>query len=205
MFRELLNDKIGNVLVYFSENIPNLCLTKAIKLLFLLDETSMKETGVPVTWLDYKAWKFGPVPPVLHDELRHDKVEIYKEKEISLKSFIEKQEKENPKDNEKISIYLKAKVPFNDDDFSRYELDLMANIVKKYGHKTVQQLVDLLHKDGSLWAKVVDANDLNQLFDNNIGKSEESISLTEYIKGDEYKLAAYSSAYHSLNFQNKLN
>ena len=53
-------EKIGHCLIYFSKKQP-ISLTKALKLLFLLDETSVKETGVPITWLDYYAWERGPV------------------------------------------------------------------------------------------------------------------------------------------------
>jgi len=59
MFRAQLNSKIGNLLNYLSTRIPNLNMTKALKLLYLIDETSYMRTGVPVTWLDYKVWEMG--------------------------------------------------------------------------------------------------------------------------------------------------
>ena len=37
--------------------------TQLIKLLYLIDETAIKANGIPITWLDYKAWQFGPVAP----------------------------------------------------------------------------------------------------------------------------------------------
>ena len=41
MFRKVLNDKIGNLLVYLAQNISDLSMTKALKLLYIIDETSM--------------------------------------------------------------------------------------------------------------------------------------------------------------------
>ena len=72
MFRKVLNDKIGNLLVYLAQNISDLSMTKALKLLYIIDETSMKESGVPVTWLEYKVWEKGPVAQEIYDEIRDD-------------------------------------------------------------------------------------------------------------------------------------
>lgn len=58
----LAQEKAFNALVYFAERIKLLYLTKAIKLLYLADEKAIKETGVPITWLNYKAWKYGTIP-----------------------------------------------------------------------------------------------------------------------------------------------
>ena len=53
----LAQDKAFNALVYFAERIKPLYLTKAINLLYLADELAIKQSGVPVTWLNYKVWK----------------------------------------------------------------------------------------------------------------------------------------------------
>ena len=52
-------DKIGNLMVYLSERISPIYHTQLIKLLYLIDEEAVKDDGVPVTWLDYKAWQYG--------------------------------------------------------------------------------------------------------------------------------------------------
>ena len=78
MFRNQLNNKIGNLLSYLSTQIPNLSMTKALKLLYLIDETSYMQTGVSVTWLDYKVWEMGPVAEELYNELRYDQSHLQK-------------------------------------------------------------------------------------------------------------------------------
>ena len=50
-------------MVYLSERISPIYHTQLIKLLYLIDEEAVKDDGVPVTWLDYKAWQYGPVAP----------------------------------------------------------------------------------------------------------------------------------------------
>ena len=56
-------EKIGNLLLLLSSEIKPLYHTKQLKLLFLIDKAAVEETSVPVTWLDYQAWKSGPVSP----------------------------------------------------------------------------------------------------------------------------------------------
>lgn len=97
MFRNLVNDKIGNLLNYMSNKIPNLTMTKALKLLYLIDDTAYKRTGVSVTWLDYKVWKMGPVAEELYNELRYDQKLVQDGRPLNLESFILTTKAETPK------------------------------------------------------------------------------------------------------------
>src|SRR5690554_525756 len=54
-------DKVGNALIYLSQKIKPLSKTKALKLIYILDELSIKKSGIPFFNLKYKVWKFGPV------------------------------------------------------------------------------------------------------------------------------------------------
>jgi uncharacterized phage-associated protein len=96
MFRRINNDKIGNVLNYFASQIDYLSMTKTLKLLYILDETSIKETGTPVTWLDYKVWENGPVAIDVYNEIKHQEVFCYQGKELSLLHAIKLKKKLTP-------------------------------------------------------------------------------------------------------------
>ena len=63
----LNKEKIGNLLIYIASNIKPLYHTQLLKLIYLIDEEAVKEDGVPITWLDYKVWKFGPVAQEAYD------------------------------------------------------------------------------------------------------------------------------------------
>ena len=99
MYRELLNHKIGNILLYFANEINPLYLTKAIKLLYILDETSVKEIGAPVTWLDYKVWKLGPVPESIYEDINSFKSDNCSCSQIF--KYINVEKTINPYDEEK--------------------------------------------------------------------------------------------------------
>ncbi|OQX99142.1 MAG: hypothetical protein B6I24_03420 [Bacteroidetes bacterium 4572_128] len=53
--------KIINTIIYFSSKIKNLYKTKLLKLIYLLDEISVKETACKFSNLEYHVWKYLPV------------------------------------------------------------------------------------------------------------------------------------------------
>src|SRR5690554_1034689 len=54
-------EKVGNASIYLANKISFLSKTKLLKLLYILDELSIKRSGIPFANLKYKVWKFGPV------------------------------------------------------------------------------------------------------------------------------------------------
>ena len=89
MYRTILNDKIGNLLSYLTLKNSSLSLTKALKLLYLIDEISVLESGSPITFLDYKVWENGPVAHELYDELKYGRKIVQGTIEYSLDEFID--------------------------------------------------------------------------------------------------------------------
>ena len=58
-----------NAIIYFAANTKFCGKTKLMKLLYFLDFKHFKETGKSVTGMPYHAWKMGPVPVPVFDEL----------------------------------------------------------------------------------------------------------------------------------------
>ena len=65
-------NKIGNTIVYLAQNIPQLSKTKLLKLLYLLDEVSIKEFAIPFLNLEYYVWQAGPVATEIFGEISQD-------------------------------------------------------------------------------------------------------------------------------------
>jgi hypothetical protein len=61
--------KMIHAIIYFAQNTRHCGKTKLHKLLYLLDFEHFQKTGRSVTGLDYFAWKMGPVPVALQNEL----------------------------------------------------------------------------------------------------------------------------------------
>jgi uncharacterized phage-associated protein len=197
-------EKVVNTIVYLLQNLGGtIYLTKLIKLLYILDECSVKETGVPFTWLEYKAWRKGPVPVELYDLLRN---KIGTKAVLDLFSeFLIIDKKDNPLQTDKDAYLISSKHSFNDDEFCEYEINLMDRIIQRYGSKNSNELIEILHSIDSLWYKTVEKHQLDFQFNLMQNRSDFTISFTELIKEDLYLQQAYQSAYQSIKFENELN
>lgn len=203
MFRRINNDKIGNVLNYFASQIDYLSMTKTLKLLYILDETSIKETGTPVTWLDYKVWENGPVAIDVYNEIKHQEVFCYQGKELSLLQAIQLEKKFNSDRNSE-EVFLKPNGNFDESLFNRYELKLLATIVFKYGNWNAAQLIHFLHEEGSLWHKMVSEHNLKDHF-KKIGKiTNHSIEFSDLLENNPILQMAAKSSFEALSFQESI-
>jgi uncharacterized phage-associated protein len=177
-------------------------MTKALKLLYLIDETSYTRTGVPVTWLDYKVWKMGPVAEELYNELRHDQSMVQNGEPINLDPFIYTEKTTTAKGTVNITIHPNG--GYNLDDFSKFERELIDNIVDRFGSYSSNQLINLLHEENTLWSKKVSDNNLKLNFEVYGMKSNHTIDFSELIKEDPMMQLAAQSAFDSLQLQEEL-
>lgn len=160
-------------------------LTKLLKLLYIIDETAVKDTGVPVTGLDYRVWKMGPVPYEVYKDLMHDNSE-------KLSIFAEAYKK-----GEGEWALIKSVNRFDDSEFSDYEMNLIDRIINEYGHYQPDALVKLLHEQGSLWKKVVDEQHLEKRFERE-NTSQHKIDLSQLVVNEPAKLRMFKNARESL-------
>lgn len=201
MYRSINNEKIGNILNYLAANMEYLSMTKALKLLYIIDETAIKETGSPITWLDYKVWEMGPVAVDIYNEIKRNETICYQGKELTVSDYIELSfvEKEN-----RTEIYLKPKSTFNDKIFNRYELNLLYVTVFKFGNWNAQDLINYLHEENSLWHKAVQDHKLEKFFATGQKTTNYSIEFTELIQDDPILSLANKAAREALEFQQRL-
>lgn len=129
-------EKIGNTVIYLSTRVGELARTKLLKLLFLIEEKSIKESGKPFFGLDFKVWQFGPVVEPVYNEITNDKVQIF-----------EAYFKKNRFDE------FEAVKPFDDDEFSLNDIKLLDEMVAFAKHKIAKDFVRITHAPGSLWTK----------------------------------------------------
>ena len=181
-------EKIGNLMVYILKHQGIVFHTQLIKLLYLIDETAIKDDGIPVTWLDYKAWQFGPVAPETY---------YIKYRQSVFDSFVSLYEN-NIGENK---LLLFPKVDFDDSEFSDYEMDIIDDVLKEYGTKSPSQLVNVTHEPGSLW----DQTRLQYGIDfTKTKKTDISLDFTKLIKDDNLKLMKYREAEENMCFSKEL-
>jgi uncharacterized phage-associated protein len=195
--------KIGSALNLMSQKLGPTYLTKALKLLYILDETSVKETGVPVTWLEYKVWKMGPVPFQLYSRLKNNiSLDFLPPNELD--NFIQVIDVPNPVQPGGISKEIRPVGEFVDDVFSDYEVELLEAVIKDYGHLTATELINKLHEEGTLWHKIVKDESLDREFALQSNTSNHTIPFTDLIGDDPLKELAYRSAYEANQFYSEL-
>lgn len=179
--------KIGNLMLWLSQAIPSLYLTKLLKLLYLVDENAVKQMGAPVTWLTYKAWQFGPVPTAVYNDISFGDTKLFGD-------FIKaiREDLRFPDTYQSKGYRIEPNRALDKSVFSLKEADIIQDVVNHYGNKSTSELIELLHKEHSLWDRVYQEKKLEEQFKYaEYNTSPFEIDLTELIKGDEEKLSRY--------------
>ena len=145
--------------------------------------------------MDYKAWKFGPVAEDIFNNVEHIE-------NSTLNSFIVVEKGVSVFLEENDTKIIKPKKIFDNGKFNNYEMKLMDKVIKKYGKFSGKKLVNLLHKEGSLWDKAVKELELSFKLHN--GKSNHILELSNLLKDDEPKQFTYQIAFEALQFQQDL-
>ncbi len=186
-------DKLGNTLIYLSNEIPNLTKTKALKLVYLLDEISIKKNGIPFLNLQYEVLQYGPVSQDLFSELN-----TYPQ---LLKDYIKL---ENRLEGQNIVTYLKPKKKYKNDEFTDDDLVVLEFIIKKYGKSSAKKLVDLVHRENSPWYIIAKSKNLLDSFENGtLPTTNYIIDFTSLL--DEKKLNTYNSYLEIKNIERSFN
>jgi len=169
MYSKETIEKLGNSMIYIAERVPELSKTKLLKLIYLLEETSVKKNNLPFFGIPFEVWQAGPVAKDIFIDLDYNPLIFAKFITVS-------------KNND--ATYIFAKSNFDDDEFSDNDIGIMDYVIEKYGSKTATQLVQLLHRKGSAWYKEAKENGLIDAFNNKItNSSNKEIDFTYYLTG----------------------
>lgn len=170
-------DKVGNSIVYLSNKIGDLSKTKALKLIYILDELSIKKSGIPFFNLKYKVWKFGPVSEEIFIDLSSDTT--------LLKKYIERTFDDD-------STLIKPIVAFNDDEFSDNDIELLDFVIKEFGNKSAKDLVYYTHRKNSPWYNTAKDNSVLELLEREeINNTELLIDMGALVNHDVCKKSVY--------------
>jgi len=134
-------EKLINAIIYFATNTRCCGKTKLLKLLFFLDFKHFKQTGKSVSGLDYFAWKMGPVPKKLFEELSG-----------KLKPDMKKAIHDLPAEEfQKIS----PKIKFNNEYFSKREMQLLEEIAFIFKDAKADAMVESTHLKNEPWDRTL--------------------------------------------------
>jgi uncharacterized phage-associated protein len=101
-----------------------------------------RETGRPVTGLDYFAWDFGPVPVTLFDEINNPPSDLKESIFIPAKS-------------DKSFVELKPKKKFDDKYFTKRELRILENVAFIFKDAKAEDIIEASHLQKHPWDKTI--------------------------------------------------
>jgi len=184
-------NKLGNGLIYLIEKMGFLPKTSLLKLVYILDEYSVKKRGFPMFNLQYEIWKYGPVCQDLYIEF-NDGASL-------LKDYIKSEFVDN-------AILVTPISTFNDDEFSDSDIAIFDEIVTTFSDKNTTYLVDYTHQKNSLWHITAQKYGvLEALLNEEINATDFKIDFADLVAHDENKLAFYNDHLEFLNFTASLN
>lgn len=183
-------DKLGNALIFICQNLESASKTHLLKLIFIIEEISIKKFGIPFFDLKFEVWKLGPVSPELY-------VELTDEPNL-LADYIQK-------DNARDNVRFIPKKDFSDDEFNDDEIKLLNQIVERFKYCTTKELINFTHRKDTPWYNTALKNGvLDQLENNEINTTDIEINLAELIENKKDKLNLYNHHKKFLQFSKDL-
>ncbi len=171
-------EKLGNGIIYLAERIKPLYKTKLLKLLYLLDEGSVKRAGIPMFALDYRAWRMGPVAKEVFVDLSSD-VTV-------LKDYIRVVRDDR-------GGRIEAVRPFSDDEFSDRDMELLENMTGVNERASSTELIDVTHDRNSLWYQLAVEKGILEQFESGAQKSSDFVlDMSKLVAADPVKSRIYA-------------
>ena len=173
--------KLGNALIFFCEQLypaTEVSKTHLLKLVFILEEMSVKKFGIPFFNLRFEVWKLGPVSQDLFVELT-DKPDL-------LAEYIERESLGDER------YVIRPLQPFSDDEFSDSEMLLMQEVAERFKYCTARELINFTHRKESPWYITAQRHGLlESLESGRINTTNIEIDLSELIQDDREKMLRY--------------
>ena len=151
-FSEPSRQKLGNTVLYIAQHAKYPYKTEILKLLYLMEELSVRQYNTPFLGIPFSVWRLGPVSVDVFEELSDGPV--------ILGDFITLQF-----NGQGVRVTPVADREFNDDEFSDNDITVMEKVMKKYGDMDSEALIALTHKEGSLWYETAKEHGLLQDFE----------------------------------------
>lgn len=136
-------EKLINTILYFSENTDYCGKIKLFKLLYFLDFEHYKVTGRSITGMNYFAWKMGPVPVELYEEIESPEPDM-----AAILQF------ESIPTQFKPMLRVVAKKTFDKSHFSKREITLMQKLAAEYQATKAEDMIEATHLENMPWDKI---------------------------------------------------
>jgi uncharacterized phage-associated protein len=137
-------EKLINLIIFISLKTRNCGKIKLFKLLYFIDFEHFKITGRSITGLSYAAWKMGPVPTALFDEINSPEPDMARALEFS----------ETTTYKGYAMLTIKPVNDFDSSNFTKRELQLMQRLTEQYCSTIADEMIEATHLEDSPWDRV---------------------------------------------------
>ena len=135
-------DKIVELLLYLAHRRPNADKYQAVKFFYLADREHLNRYGRPITFDNYYAMSYGPVSSTALDLLNHNPSAF---RRIGIDRLPFETEIGKTKSGHETTFIRKPRRDVNFDHFSKSDLAVFDEIVKKYGDASFDELYNITH------------------------------------------------------------
>ncbi|MEQ1559813.1 MAG: Panacea domain-containing protein [Methyloglobulus sp.] len=137
-------EKLIQIIIFLAKNTLYCGKTKLFKLLYFLDFEHYMQTGRSVTGLEYSAWKMGPVPTALADEIESPEPDMAEALMFA----------EVPTNYGRPMLSIKPIKDFNDELFSKREKKLLEMLEQEYKNSKAEDMIEATHLENMPWDRV---------------------------------------------------
>ena len=173
-FSESSRVRLGNAVMYIAARAKYPYKTEVLKLLYLMEERMVQKYHVPMLSIPYSVWRLGPVSVDVFEELSDGPVLLADFVTLQFNVWSSESHPSSLKDGRVVTdegkangqgIMVKPSRDFDEDEFSDAELEVMGEVMEKYGDMNSDQLIELTHREGSLWRETAKEHGLLEDFD----------------------------------------
>ena len=141
----LERQKLFEAIGFFTKATKHCGLVKLFKLLYYLDMLHFRETGRPVTGLNYKALPYGPVPTELYDEVRNPSAEF--------SAAINVQSPPKEGGDEPARTIIAVRKPLGTKHLTKRELRIATEVADIFHEVTAKDISEVSHAKNGPWDK----------------------------------------------------
>lgn len=168
-FSESTKLKLGNAIVYIAYHVSDIDKTRLLEILYLMEERMALKYHVPFIGIPFEVWLAGPVAKDVFIDLS--------DCSHLLKDFVKT-------DFRNDSAFIEAIANFDDSEFSECEMEMMDEVLAKYGDMTAADLASETNKKDSLWYRTAERTGLLEAFNKReCNNSDKRINFAEVMTG----------------------
>ncbi|TVR11119.1 MAG: DUF4065 domain-containing protein [Salinarimonadaceae bacterium] len=138
-------EKLIHSIIYFVRNTKYCGKVKLFKLLYFFDFEHFKQTGRSVTGMNYSAWKMGPVPVDLFEEIDRPEPDMAESIRFEEKAY---------KNGERMMLVMTPQIEFSDRHFTKREIRLLNSLSSEFRETLADEMIEATHLENMPWDKV---------------------------------------------------